>query len=205
MIRIIGICLALMITGCSNLPESVSYGPEVSENSRLLVDQYHIGVDDQVQVNVWRHPDLSITVPVRPDGKISVPLVGEVLAGGKTPTEVSEDITQKLTKFIRDPQVAVILVELRSHEFLSRVRVTGAVRAPRSLNFRQGMTILDVVLEAGGLNEFAAGNSTKLFRKINGKIESIDIDMFDILNDGDMRTNIAIEPGDIISVPERTF
>ncbi len=195
----------ISLLGCNNLPDSVSYGPEVSQNSRLLVDQYHIGVDDQVSVNVWRHPDLSMAVPVRPDGKITVPLVGEVLAGGRTPEEVAVEITDRLGKFIRDPQVTVILVELRSHEFLSRVRVTGAVRAPRSLNFRQGMTVLDVVLEAGGLNDFASGNSTKLFRKIDGKIESIDIELFDIFNDGDMRTNIAIEPGDIISVPERTF
>ena len=197
--------LVLTIVGCSNLPDSVSYGPEVSQNSRLLVDQYHIGVDDRVAVNVWKHPDLSITVPVRPDGKISVPLVGEVLAGGRTPLDVAAEVGEKLKKYIRDPQVAVILVDLRSHEFLSRVRITGAVRSPRSLNFRQGMTVLDVVLEAGGLNEFAAANSTKLFRKIEGKMESVDIDLFDILNDGNMRTNIAIEPGDILSIPERTF
>jgi polysaccharide export outer membrane protein len=203
--RLIGIIFIVVLAGCSNLHESVSYGPEVSKNSRLLVDQYYIGVDDRVEVNVWQHPDLSITVPVRPDGKISVPLVGEILAGGRTPLDVASEISEKLNKFIRGPQVAVILVDLRSHEFLSRVRITGAVRSPRSLNYRQGMTILDVVLEAGGLNEFASANSTKLFRKIEGKVVSMDIELFDILNDGDMRTNIAIEPGDILSVPERTF
>jgi len=203
--KIIGLVFLIVVTGCSNLPDSVTYGPEVSKNSRLLVDQYFIGVDDRVEVNVWKHEDLSITVPVRPDGKISVPLVGEILAGGRTPLDVAAEISEKLQKFIRDPHVAVILVDLRSHEFLSRVRITGAVRAPRSLNYRQGMTVLDIVLEAGGLNEFASANSTKLFRKINGKIESIDIDLFDILNDGNMRTNIAIEPGDILSIPERTF
>ncbi len=195
----------MLTAGCSNLPDSVTYGPEVSQNKRLLVDQYYIGVDDEVAINVWKHPDLSITVPVRPDGKISVPLVGEVLAGGKTPVEVDEEVTKKLTRYIRDPQVSVILVELRSHEFLSRVRVTGAVRNPRSLNFRQGMTVLDIVLEAGGLNEFASANNSKLFRVIKGKVEPINIYLFDILNDGDMKTNIAIEPGDILSIPERVF
>ena len=195
----------VLSVGCSNLPESVSYVSEVSENKKLLVDEYYIGVDDEVQVNVWKHPDLSITVPVRPDGKITVPLVGEILAGGKKPIEVAENITKKLALYIREPHVSVILVALRSHEFLSRVRITGAVRTPRSLNFRQGMTVLDIVLEAGGLNEFASANSAKLFRKINGKVESIDIDLFDILNDGQMKTNIAIEPGDILSIPERIF
>lgn len=203
--KLMSIVLVLATVGCSNLPESVSYGQSVSKNKRLLVDQYFIGVDDEVSINVWKHPDLSITVPVRPDGKISVPLVGEVLAGGKTPQEVNDEVTKKLTKYIRDPKVTVILVELRSHEFLSRVRVTGAVRNPRSLSFRQGMTVLDIVLEAGGLNEFASANNTKLFRKIKGKVESIDIDLSDILNDGNMRTNIAVEPGDILSIPERAF
>ncbi len=203
--NIIGLLLILVVSACSSLPDSVSYAPETSQNKRLLVDVYHIGVDDRVAVNVWKHPDLSITVPVRPDGKISVPLVGEVLAGGRTPLDVAAEVSEKLKNFIRDPQVAVILVDLRSHEFLSRVRITGAVRTPRSLNYRQGMTVLDVVLEAGGLNEFASANNTKLFRKIDGKMESMDIELFDILNDGDMRTNIAIEPGDILSIPERTF
>jgi len=202
---IVLICCIVILTACSNLPDTISYVSDASENKKILVDEYYIGVDDQVQVNVWKHPDLSITVPVRPDGKISVPLVGEVLAGGKTPLDVSAEITTRLQEFIRDPHVAVILVQLRSHEFLSRVRVTGAVMTPRSMNFRQGMTVLDVVLEAGGLNQFASANSTKLFRKISGKVVAINIELFDILNDGKMETNIAIEPGDILSIPERSF
>ena len=195
----------LFMFGCSAAPKSVSYGPKANENKKLLVDHYKIGVDDRVQVNVWKHPDLSITVPVRPDGMISVPLIGEVLAGGKTPAAVAKDITKRLTKYIKQPNVAVILFELRSHEFLSRVRVTGAVRTPLSITYRQGMTVLDVILEAGGLNEFASGNSAKLFRRVNGEAETIDIDVNDIFNKGDMSTNYAVEPGDIISVPERTF
>jgi len=97
------------------------------------------------------------------------------------------------------------LAQLVSHEYLSRVRVTGAVQNPLSMNFRQGMTVLDIVLEAGGLNEFASANSTKLFRKSGGRAQIIDIELSDILFDGDMKTNIAVQPGDVLSIPERIF
>lgn len=203
--KILGLCLLMALTACSNLPDTVAYVADASENKQLLVDEYFIGVDDIVAVNVWKNPDLSVSVPVRPDGKISVPLIGEVVAGGKSPVEVANDITKKLSEYIIDPKVAVILEELNSHAYLSRVRITGAVENPLSISFRQGMTVLDIVLEAGGLNEFASANSTRLFRKTNGKMERIDIELSDILNDGDMRTNIAIQPGDILSVPERVF
>lgn len=203
--KIVALFSFLTIVGCSSLPESVRYEVGNQESSMLLVDEYRIGVDDIVQVNVWQNPDLSITVPVRPDGRISVPLIGEVVAGGKTPVEVSEDITQRLSQYVRGPQVAVILTDLRSHEFLSRVRISGAVNAPRSMPFRQGMSVLDVVLEAGGLNDFAAGNGAKLYRKTKSEVLTMNIKLEDILEDGNMKTNILIEPGDILSVPERIF
>jgi len=203
--RLASLIFISILSACSNLPDSVSYAPELNKNTKLLVDEFFIGVDDVVAVNVWKNPDLSISVPVRPDGKISVPLIGEVLAGGKTPVSVANEITIKLSKYIIDPKVAVILEQLNSHAYLSRVRITGAVQNQLSISYRQGMTVLDIVLEAGGLNEFASANSTKLFRRINGKSEAIDIDLSDILHDGNMQTNIAIQPGDIISVPERVF
>ncbi len=193
------------LVGCGSVQDVTSSGDAGSSNQTVLIDQYRIGVDDLVQVNVWKNPDLSITVPVRPDGRISVPLIGEVIAGGKTPEQVATEITKQLSGFIKDPQVAVILTDLRSHEFLSRVRVTGAVRAPRSFPFRQGMSVLDVVLEAGGLDEFASGNSARLYRKSGGKVTTIRIRLDDILDDGDMKTNLAIQPGDILSIPERVF
>jgi len=205
MLRINALLLVILLAGCSQVPESATYAQKASENKTLLVDQYYIGVDDIVIVNVWKNPDLSIQVPVRPDGKISVPLAGEILAGGKTPVDVASEITKKLAKFIRDPQVSVILGELRSHEYLSRVRVTGAVRNPISMSFRQGMTVLDVVLAAGGLNEFASANGTKLFRRNQNNLEQLDIDLADILFNGDMTTNYAIQPGDVLSIPERNF
>lgn len=196
---------ALMLTACSSVPESGDYAPARNTNPMLLVDEYRIGVDDLIQVTVWKNPDLSVTVPVRPDGRISMPLAGEVVAGGKTPEQVAQAITNKLSTYIRDPQVAVILTELRSHEFLSRVRVSGAVNEPASMPYRQGMTVLDIVLEAGGLNDFAAGNSAKLYRHSQEGMVAIPIELADILNDGEVETNYAIEPGDILTVPERLF
>lgn len=169
------------------------------------VDQYAIGVDDIVQVTVWRNPELGITVPVRPDGRISVPLVGDVMAAGLTPGQVAADIQEKLAAFVRDPQVAVILTDLRSHEYLSRVRVTGAVRQPISLPYRQGMTVLDAVLAAGGVNEFAAPDRSSLYRRAGDTTSSYAIRLDRIINRGDLETNFTVAPGDIITVPERAF
>jgi polysaccharide biosynthesis/export protein len=172
-----------------------------------FADSYRIGVDDLVQVSVWRNPELSITVPVRPDGKISVPLIGDVPAGGLTPEEVAADIEKKLANFVRDPKVAVILTALNSHEFISRVRVTGAVRQPVSIPYRQGMTVLDAVLQAGGVTEFAAADRTKLYRKpaADADAKPYEVRLGAILGKGDLATNFAVQPGDVITVPERAF
>ncbi len=176
--------------------------PPASQQTLDFTDEYRIGVGDSVQVNVWRNADLSVTVPVRPDGKISVPLAGDVLVGGKTPEEVASVVTERLTKFIRDPNVTVIVTEMGSDAFRSRVRVTGAVKNPVSIPYRQGMTVLDMVLEAGGVTEFAVPGRSKLYRR-NGEHMEIDLDR--ILRKGDMSTNFALVPGDVITVPERTF
>jgi polysaccharide biosynthesis/export protein len=199
------VVMVLLLSACGSMPKSTDYAPARNTNPLVLVDEYRIGVDDIVQVTVWKNPDLSVTVPVRPDGRISMPLVGEVVAGGKTPEVVAAAIREKLSAYIRDPQVAVILTELRSHEFLSRVRVSGAVREPASMPYRQGMTVLDLVLEAGGLNDFAAGNNARLYRQSNDGMVAIPIELADILNHGQVETNYAIEPGDILTVPERLF
>ncbi len=208
LLRILAVLgLVSIIGGCASSPETAE-GTDKKETTRFAtyVDgDYRIGVDDRVQVTVWRNPELSITVPVRPDGKISVPLIGDVQAGGNTPTQVAALIKDKLSAFIREPNVAVILTELRSHEFLSRVRVTGAVRVPRSMPYRQGMTVLDAVLEAGGVNDFAAPNRTKLYRKQKSKTEVVDIDLGDILTKGKLETNVELKPGDVVTIPERIF
>lgn len=168
-------------------------------------DLYRIGVDDQLQVSVWRNPELSVSVPVRPDGRISVPLIGDVLAGGRSPEEVARNIEEQLAAYIRDPKVAVILTELRSHEFISRVRVTGAVRTPISIPHRQGMTVLDAVLQAGGVNEFAAANRTRLYRREGEATQTLPVRLGAILGSGDLDTNIEVRPGDVITVPERAL
>jgi polysaccharide biosynthesis/export protein len=164
---------------------------------------YRIGVDDKVQVSVWRNPELSVIVPVRPDGKISVPLVGDVQAGGLKPEEVATEVSKKLAAYVRDAEVTVIVTELNSHQFLSRVRVTGAVRTPRSFPYRPGMTVLDAVLEAGGLNDFAAPDRTQVYRRAPGATQVIPVRLGRILEKGDLATNIELKPGDVVTVPER--
>lgn len=200
--RIFALVLATTLVACAS-GGRVSEAPPTPQEAS--VEDYAIGVDDVVQVAVWRNPELGISVPVRPDGKISVPLIGDVVAGGRTPSQVAADIQEKLADYVRDPQVAVILTDLRSHEYLSRVRVTGAVRQPVSIPYRQGMTVLDAVLAAGGVNEFAAPDRSSLYRKQGGETSSHAVRLDRIINRGDLSTNFTVAPGDVITVPERAF
>lgn len=200
---VIAVVLMLSLSACAGTPESKS--AKAMTDRAPVAGEYRIGVDDLVQVNVWRNPDLSVTVPVRPDGMISVPLIGDVKAGGQTPLEVAAAVEGKLTKYMRDPQATVIVTELRSHEFISRVRVTGAVQQPVSLPFRQGMTVLDAVLEAGGVTEFASANRAKLYRRSEKGSQVLSVQLGQILSRGDLDSNYYLVPGDIVSVPERLF
>lgn len=197
--------VALIMGGCASPGTEPDLAASMGQPIASFDGNYRIGVDDRVQVTVWRNPELSVTAPVRPDGKISVPIIGDVEAGGRTPSEVAETIKGKLSAYIREPNVAVIMTELRSHEFLSRVRVTGAVRTPRSMPHRQGMTVLDAVLEAGGVNDFASPNRTKLYRKVKDKTDVFDVELGDILRKGRLESNLLLRPGDVITVPERLF
>lgn len=194
---------ALLLAGCS----SMSTMPDDDElNSQAdQVESYRIGPADLVQVSVWRNPDVSVTTPVRPDGMISVPLVGDVRAGGRTPEELAEVVEQALGYYIRDTEVTVVVTELNSHEYLYRVRVTGAVEDPLSMPFRPGMTVLDLVLEAGGMTDFASPNRSRLYRTDGKERRTYPVRLDDILADGDLETNYTLRPGDIISVPERLF
>lgn len=196
--------LVLLLAACATTTSSTS-PPPTTDPEAQAVSTYRIGVDDIVNVSVWHNPDLDAKVPVRPDGMISVPLIGDVPAGGHTPEEVAATISEKLKAYVRDPQVAVILSELRSHEYLSRVRVTGAVRQPISIPYRQGMTVLDAVLAAGGANEFAAADHTQLYRKEGGGSKAYAVRLDRILQKGDLSTNYTAQPGDVITVPERAF
>jgi polysaccharide export outer membrane protein len=194
------------IAGCAGGPSSdEDVRRALSMNTSTSVDRYVLGATDVVQVSVWRNEDLSVSVPVRPDGMISVPLIGDVQASGRTPTDLANDIEEQLARYIREPNVSVVVTSMGSHEYNDRVRVTGAVQQPMSVPHRAGMTVLDVVLGAGGGTPFASLNNAMLYRKIDGDVVAIPIRLEDILNDGDVRTNYAIRPGDILSVPERSF
>lgn len=198
------IFLALALLGGCGTVQHSGDAPTIDPHAQA-VDAYRIGVDDLIRVAVWQNPDLNVTVPVRPDGMISVPLVGDVEAGGRSPDEVATHIRNALTTYIREPQVTVIVDELRSHEYLSRVRVTGAVRNPVSVPYRQGMTVLDAVLEAGSITEFAAGDRTELYRETPEGRRSYAINLNQILRKGNLSTNYPAQPGDVIVVPERAF
>ncbi|MBO9661994.1 XrtA/PEP-CTERM system exopolysaccharide export protein [Dokdonella sp.] len=203
--QVLALLVVLLLSACATGGGTSSAPPPVNPEAQA-VNVYHIGVDDILEVSVWHNPDLNAKVPVRPDGMISVPLVGDIPAGGKTPEEVASAITEKLKTYVRDPQVAVILTELRSHEYLSRVRVTGAVRQPISVPYRQGMTMLDAVLAAGGTTDFAAADRTELYRKEgDGATKSYAVRLDRILQKGDLATNYPAQPGDVITVPERVF
>lgn len=195
---------SVLFSACASFSTPGADGP--APPAAPAVENYLIGVDDMVQVSVWRNPELTVTVPVRPDGKITVPLIGDVVAGGQAPDEVAKKIERKLANYVRDPRVAVILTDLRSHEYLSRVRVTGAVKQPISIPYRQGMTVLDAVLAAGGVNEFAAPDRSDLYRRdAEGGTQTFPVRMDRILNRGDLSTNYPVAPGDVITIPERVL
>lgn len=195
------VLMVIAIAGCSGRQAFVA--PPMSD--QVIVQEYLIGVGDALQINVWRNDELSLAVPVRPDGKISMPLVGDILAAGLSPLQLSNNISKSLTNFVRNPQVTVIVTNPSSSDFQRRVRITGAVLAPQSIPYREGMTVLDLVLIAGGANDFASTNNAKLYRKINGEMKVYPIFLDDLINKGDVKTNYSLQPSDIVTVPERSF
>ena len=164
---------------------------------------YLIGPGDTLEIFVWRNPDLTITVPVRPDGKISTPLVEDMVAVGKTPTGLARDIETALAVYVKSPQVNVI-VTLPASVF-SQIKVIGQVLHPQALPYRDGMTVLDAVLAVGGLGQFAAGNRAHVVRNENGKQQEISVKLNALVNDGDMKQNLPLRPGDVLVVPETHF
>lgn len=171
----------------------------------VLIKSYKMSVGDQLQINVWKNAELSLSQPIRPDGKISMPLIGDVMAVGSTPEELAAKIETRLAHYVKAPNVTVILTSLQGHEFLSRIRVTGSVTQSISMQYHQGMTVLDAVLEAGSIDVYADANNTKLHRRTKKGSVSYDIRLKDIMEDGDMKTNVILMPGDIVSVPESNF
>ncbi len=188
-------------SGTSNLPSE----PAAGAGPSVLTESYKMSVGDKVSVNVWQNPELTVETPIRPDGKIAMPLIGDVMAAGKEPKQLADDITKKLKAYVKYPNVTVMLTSIKGQEFLSRIRVTGSVVKDVSLGYQQGMTVLDAVLEAGSVDLYANANATKLHRITeNGKV-TYNIRLKDIMEKGDMKTNILLMPGDIITVPERFF
>lgn len=194
-----------LLTGCLAAVACSSSSPPPTENTGsapIFADEYRIGVGDQLRVDVWRNADLSVSVPVRPDGKITVPVAGDVAVGNLTPEEVSDTIANVLSEYIREPVVTVTVTGMGSNEYLTRVRVTGAVGAPSSIPYRPGMTVLDVILEAGGVTTFGNARRTVLYRASG---ERLDVRLDRILEGGEMATNYELRPGDILTVPQRVF
>jgi polysaccharide export outer membrane protein len=164
---------------------------------------YVIGPGDVLQVFVWRNPELTATVPVRPDGKVSTPLVEDMVAVGKNPSALARDIEKVLSDYVRSPQVNVIVTAPAS--VFSQVKVIGQVNKPQAIAYREGMTVLDAVLAVGGLAPFAAGNRARVMRNVDGKSTEIKVRLAALVNDGDMKQNLPLKPGDVLVVPESRF
>lgn len=164
---------------------------------------YVIGAGDTLSIIVWRNPELSLSVPVRPDGKISAPLVDELVAQGKTSVAVARDIEKRLATFVRDPVVTVIVTSFVG-PFSEQIRVVGEATRPQFLPFRQKMTVLDVMIAAGGLTEFADGNGATLVRTSEGN-KQYSVRLKDLLRRGDVSANVEMRPGDILIIPQSFF
>ncbi len=165
---------------------------------------YKIGPGDTLRIFVWGNPGLSDTVPVRPDGRVSIPLLEDLEVTEKTPTELAREIEQKLSTFVQDPLVTVIVTEFVG-PFTQQVRVVGAAAEPRAIPYRANMTVLDVMIEVGGLTEFAAGNRAILVRTEDNEQKQYRVRLDDLVKDGDISANVEMQPGDILIIPESFF
>lgn len=190
-------------SGCAGNDISVDRLGNVATTPQVTSD-YLIGPGDQLSIFVWQNPDLSMSVPVRPDGKISTPLVEDMQAVGKTPTQLALDIELVLSEFIRTPEVQVI-VQSFVGTFSEQIRVVGQAAEPQALSYREGMTILDVMIEVGGLTEFSSGNRARVVRGSGSDALEIRVRLDDLLNKGDISQNIAMRPGDVVIIPGSFF
>jgi polysaccharide biosynthesis/export protein len=194
-----GLILTVVAAGCQSLPS-----PPPPSATPQADSEYIIGPGDTLNIFVWRNPDLSVKVPVRPDGRISIPLVQDVIAVGKTTSGLAHEIQQRLRKYITDPNVTV-MVDSFVGPFARQIRVIGEAAEPRAVPYRANMTLLDVMIEVGGLTKYAAGNNAVLVRTVNGKQKSYSIHLDSLIKDGNVSANVALAPGDIIIIPQRVF
>ncbi|MGY6553002.1 MAG: XrtA/PEP-CTERM system exopolysaccharide export protein [Wenzhouxiangella sp.] len=202
LLRLVFVALAtLLLAGCqtgSSLPEA----PATLQGQ--AVPDYVIGPGDRLNVRVWRHADLSATVPVRPDGRITTPLIEDMMAAGRTPAELGRELEQALAEFIREPTVTV-LVDSIALPFTRQVRVIGQAVNPQAIEYRDGMMVLDVMIAVGGLTEFAAGNRAIIQRTVDGQARQFSVRLNDLVNRGDISANVQILPGDVLVIPETRF
>ena len=187
--------------GCAG---GASLNADVARAAATTPTDYLVGPGDQLQIFVWDHPDLTTAVQVRPDGKISTPLVEDLQAAGKAPTALARDIEGVLGQYVRSPVVTVI-VQGFVGETQQQIRVVGQAVQPKALQFRQGMTVLDVMIDVGGLAEFAAGNRARIVRNVNGTPTEIRVRLNDLLNDGRIAENVRMMPGDVLIIPRSVF
>jgi polysaccharide export outer membrane protein len=193
-------CLVLLSL---TLPGHPAVGADAPPPAAAVSPDYLIGPGDSLHVFVFQNEELSVTVPVRPDGKISTPLVEDMVAVGKTPSQLARDIEKSLAEYVKSPKVNVVVMGALS--IFSQVKVIGQVKAPQALPFRDGMTVLDAILAVGGLGQFAAGNRAHLVRTENGKETEIKVKLDALVNGGDMKQNLLLRPGDVLVVPESRF
>lgn len=188
-----------LAAGCASTP----YADSLPE-AQIAEYDYIIGPGDNLGIFVWRNPELSQTVEVRPDGKISAPLVEDLVASGKTATALAREIETVLSTYVRDPLVTVIVSNFQG-VFDTQIRVVGEAAQPTALPYRANMTLLDVMIAVGGLTEFAAGNKARLVRTVNGDQQEMIVRIEDLLKSGDISANVKIAPGDIVIIPEAWF
>jgi len=188
----------LVLAGCATPipPSSAALAP--------INPDYLIGPGDNVTVTVWRNPEVSGSIPVRPDGKITTPLVEDLPAAGKTSTQLARDIEAALAKFIQQPVVTVIVTNFVGN-YGDQIRVIGQAARPQALAYRRDMSLMDVLITVGGITEFAAGNKASIIRSVDGKQEKIVVRLDDLLRDGDISANMAMRPGDVLVIPESFF
>jgi polysaccharide export outer membrane protein len=199
-------CLTLLLAAIVTLAWNTGIAAQSPVSAAVpaaVSPDYLIGPGDSLHVFVFQNDELSVTVPVRPDGKISTPLVEDMVAVGKTPSQLARDIEKSLSEYVKSPKVNVVVMGAMS--VFSQVRVIGQVMHPQALPYRDGMTVLDAVLAVGGLSQFAAGNRAHLVRNDHGKNSEIKVKLDALVNNGDMRQNLPLRPGDVLVVPESRF
>jgi polysaccharide export outer membrane protein len=197
----IGAAASLLVLGAC---ASQSVLPSAPTSARPAAHDYLIGPGDNLNINVWRNPEISQTVPVRPDGKITTALVEDLPASGKTPTQLARDIEKVLSKFIQQPVVTVIVTGFVP-PYGEQIRVIGQAAKPQALSYRQDMSLVDVLIAVGGLTEFAAGNKASVVRNIDGKQHKIEVRLYDLVKKGDITANMPMQPGDVLVIPESFF